>query len=118
MEHRWGERSAIDVPARVVRRPGIIGAGRLRNVSLTGAFLETTLPLPPMTFVEIEVACGAGMSRRFGACVVRRASDGVGLEWCDALEDVVRVLGSLSAAAASARPVAERTRRYVESRTP
>jgi hypothetical protein len=104
MEHRWGGRLPIDVPVRLIVSSGVIGAGRIRNVSVTGAFLETDLHLPPLAIVHVEspaFALAHGHARRFSAFVVRHGLAGVGLEWCDlpdhALEDFLYAASSQGA---------------------
>jgi hypothetical protein len=88
VEHRWGSRTAIDVPVRFIVPPATIGTGRITNVSMTGAFLETCALLRPMSLLYVEmiqVPNGhGGRSKRLSACVVRRTETGVGIEWCEA----------------------------------
>jgi hypothetical protein len=43
MEHRWGGREATDVAVRFFAFPSQIGSGRVVNISVSGAFLETAL---------------------------------------------------------------------------
>jgi hypothetical protein len=83
MEHRWGERVEVNRAVRLRRAPAVIGWGRLTNVSLTGAYVETSLPLPPLTYVEVEPLGHDGAGERLGAYVVRGTSAGAGLEWCE-----------------------------------
>jgi hypothetical protein len=89
MEHRWGRRYDTDVSVRFVALPGTIGSGRVTNVSLSGAFMETTAKLRLRTVLYIEGLESArergkaGTSKRLAATVVRRCSAGVGLEWCE-----------------------------------
>lgn len=113
MEHRWGERSAVNLPVRVMRPPAIIGWGRLRDVSVTGAFIETSLPLPPLTFVEVDLSVARGRSCRVSGCVVRRTPEGVGIEWCEPSEESLDAIASLPASPPLAAPVAERALRLV-----
>ena len=86
MEHRWGYRTSTHVAVRLVALPGTIGAGRILNVSETGAYVQTNLALPLLALVHLQPigprAVNEGM-RRIAACVVRRSGDGIGLEWCD-----------------------------------
>ena len=83
MEHRWGSRKSIDVPVRFIALPDTIGTGRIVNVSMTGAFLETRAELRPRAMLHLEMIyperCG-----RLTASVVRHSDLGVGLEWCEA----------------------------------
>ena len=88
VEHRRGRRHDTDVAVRFVALPATIGAGRITNISLTGAFMETACKLPLRTVVHIEgldsrKQRGAnGTAKRLAAKVVRRCTAGVGLEWC------------------------------------
>ena len=84
MEHRWGQRMPIDLPVRLIATPGAIGTGRIRDASVTGAFVQTNLRLPVFTRVQIEsVAPNASDVRRLPAYVTRTNVDGIGIEWCD-----------------------------------
>lgn len=87
MEHRWARRHAMDVRVRFVALPATIGTGRVINMSVTGAYMETTVPLRRLSvlFLEPSVVPGRkGKVRRLAASVVRHDERGVGLEWCDA----------------------------------
>jgi len=67
--------------------PGTIGTGRLVNMSSTGAFMETTVPLRPLCIVNlgpVGVAVGESKDRSVAASVIRQSARGVGLEWCEA----------------------------------
>jgi hypothetical protein len=84
MEHRWGQRVSADVVVRLVAAPGAIGMGRLRDVSATGAFVQTDLDLALLTSVRVEWISGptpAGHPCAGRAYVVRHATTGVGIEW-------------------------------------
>lgn len=97
MEHRWGQRIPIDVPVQLVLSCGSIGCGRLRDVSITGAFVQTHSSLPLLSLVDIEPQMESRGGRRMQslpACVVRKDSTGVGLEWTEpsthVLESILR----------------------------
>lgn len=85
MEHRWGRRQSTDVPVRFVSRTKI-GTGCLLNVSVTGAFMKTRDRLRLLSVLHLSVASHSGKTNSKGAAafVVRRESEGVGLEWCEA----------------------------------
>jgi hypothetical protein len=88
MEQRRGLRHNTDVAVRFVALPATIGRGRMTNISLTGAFMETTrkLPLKSVIYIEgLETVKERGKNaarHRLAATVVRRCSAGVGIEWC------------------------------------
>ncbi len=98
MEHRWGQRQSTDVMVRFVNLPATIGMGRLLNISVTGAYMETSVPLRRLSLVYLAPAVplssrdrlsshgrqsSHGRLGRIAASVVRRDETGVGLEWSD-----------------------------------
>ena len=107
MEHRWGQRRPCQARVCVSAGGGIAGSARLRNVSLSGAFLETTVILP--LFSQVAVALldlsGSRYTSQFKATVVRRERDGVGIEWTEtAGMPVCRMLGCTEACVNSMVP--------------
>jgi hypothetical protein len=108
MEHRWGRRYDTDVAVRFVALPGTIGSGRVTNISLSGAFMETGAKLRLLTVLYIEglesdrERGNPRAAKRLAATVVRRCSAGVGLEWCERFEDPASRLSQISAAARTA----------------
>jgi len=108
MEHRWGRRVEADTPVRLTCRPYAVGSGRIRNLSVSGAFIETPLELPLLARVNVIVAEWAEESfsepDEIVACVVRTDVDGIAVEWCElAPAAVVRLLGETVAARAVPR---------------
>ena len=84
MDHRWGQRQATNVAVHVVATSGRTGAARVVNVSLTGAYLETSVLLRLHSLVYLG-------SKRVAAIVVRHDALGVGVEWCEALAKGVHI---------------------------
>jgi hypothetical protein len=85
MEHRWGDRITVDHPVRI-SNGAVTGAGLLRNASVSGGFIETSLPLSGLVTVRVWIARGAGRGRtrrEIAGFVVRREPTGFGLEWCE-----------------------------------
>jgi hypothetical protein len=82
MEHRFGRRFRCGTSVRVAADGGSEAEGRLANVSLSGAYLQTTMELPPFAAIDI-CANRAGRAIELRACVVRRDPGGVGIEWCE-----------------------------------
>jgi hypothetical protein len=78
MEHRWGHRIVCGTPARLSASGGTSGVGRLRDVSLSGGFVETALDLPLFARVTVFVR-----DTEVSGSVTRTDDDGVGIEWCD-----------------------------------
>jgi hypothetical protein len=85
MEHRWGRRRPCRARVSLSASGGVSGIGRLRDVSMSGAFLETAVPLPVYAQLAIAVLRDDGSTHalEFPAVVVRRDDSGVGIEWCD-----------------------------------
>jgi hypothetical protein len=97
MEHRWGPRQATDVAVRFVARPGTMETGRVRNISMTGAYMETRVPLRRFSLVYLEpVTPTSGAARRIAASVVRQDALGVGLEWCELAAEAAPVAARLA----------------------
>lgn len=83
MEHRWGTRQLLDVS---VGLEGLPSFARLRNVSSSGAYLETRASPALDSRVLLELRCGLGRDGgrcRVAAYVVRRDERGIGVEWCE-----------------------------------
>jgi hypothetical protein len=82
MDHRWGRRQPTDVAVQVIAKSGARGTGRMANVSLTGAYLETQMSLRPLALVYLQSADrNLAGGKRIAASVVRCDARGVGLEW-------------------------------------
>jgi hypothetical protein len=85
MEHRYGARyvSAIDVYVKT--HSGRLAArGRLLDVSISGAFVSTSLPIAPLSSITLEVISMVNSVRRWKpieAQVIRRTESGLGIEW-------------------------------------
>ncbi len=87
MEHRWGVRHSLDVFVRLEGPPDSVMFARLRNVSSSGAYVETQAAPALDSRVLLELGrrpAGARDGRcRVPAYVVRRDERGIGVEWCE-----------------------------------
>lgn len=84
MEHRWGNRITIDLPVWL-RGCGLCGPGVLRNISASGALIETPLPLATLTMVRMQIPRhGAIPPAATWGFIVRESREGFGIEWLDA----------------------------------
>jgi len=86
MEHRWGQRVALDMPVHLTLPTGDSAVGVLRDASISGGFIETPLHLPVGARLGVVLLVGAGVARRaveLPACVTRNARDGFAMEWRD-----------------------------------
>ena len=80
MEHRWGTRVELDVPAEILNGDGMLARAVVKNASLSGAFLETSMKLPPLSRVYVTLPVTGHL---LDACVVRVQSTGLALEWLE-----------------------------------
>ena len=85
MEHRWGQRMTCRARVQLSAGAGLSGAGRVRDVSSSGAFIETALELPVYARVVLVVSGNESATRAvaINASVVRVDGDGLGVEWCE-----------------------------------
>jgi hypothetical protein len=93
MEHRWGTRIDLDVPAELLTADGLSADAAVKNASLSGAFVETTAKLPLLSRVSVNLR--APKDERLDACVVRVEDDGLALEWLDPGSRLVPALLSM-----------------------
>jgi hypothetical protein len=95
MEHRWGHRVETNVGVQLLANPASIAWGRLKNVSLSGGFIETRLRIPILSTLCMTVKTSPGSAeepRSVCAIVVRHEASGVGVEWLDGSSEVVAAL--------------------------
>jgi hypothetical protein len=100
MKQHRGLRRSTDVMVQFFTRPATIGIGRVLNVSATGAFMETRLPLRLLSLLYLEPTdslLADGTGGRIAATVVRCSATGVGLEWCEFGAEATRVYARLVA---------------------
>jgi hypothetical protein len=110
VEHRYGHRTPIDVPVRLKAWPRI-GRGKLRDASVSGAFIETDLELPLFGMVDLEIRgirTGNRNSRTvethvIPACIVRSDRSGIGVEWFEFAPAAISALIADRAAAGVAK---------------
>jgi hypothetical protein len=84
VEHRWGRRIPCSAPVRLITHGEPVTA-RLRDLSMSGAFVETESVLPVFARVTLAILREDGSQReqRLNAVVIRVAVDGIGVEWCE-----------------------------------
>jgi hypothetical protein len=83
MEHRWGQRKRCRARVYLSAGAGISGTGCVRDVSSSGAFIETTLQLPMHARVMLNVRGNESATHEvdMAATVARVDNDGIGVEW-------------------------------------
>ena len=94
MEHRWGERLKVELPVRIWTAYGVVGSGRVLDLSVSGAFIATELPvalLSPLNVIfQRPRSQLSSPSATYVAHVARKTARGIGIEWFDfASEDVI-----------------------------
>ncbi len=96
MEHRWGKRIPTQLSVRLRWRPDSFAVGRLRDVSLSGGFVEgvpSRLSAWTEVHVQIEqVGFHGGECRPVRGYVVRSEATGVAVEWCEFAPPEIRSL--------------------------
>jgi hypothetical protein len=109
MEHRFGHRVSTQLRVGIGVSSQSHSTGRLRNVSVSGAFVQTHLR--PPSIVRLRVYFDEQHSHgsfKFGldAYLVRSTPEGLGLEWMDSEPAILLAL--LSALELAAAPVGTR----------
>jgi len=84
-ESRWGDRVKIDIEVRVSGDALASAGGRMRNVSLSGAFVDADVDLGLHALIEVAIRMPSTPQRiePVMAYVSRKIDDGVGVEWCE-----------------------------------
>jgi hypothetical protein len=86
MDHRWGERIQVDFPVRLMTHPFSKRDGRLIDLSVSGAYIQTTVPIRPRSRLEVTLLATPWARHEAAvicAYVTRRYREGVGIEWCE-----------------------------------
>ena len=96
MEHRCGTRHEVDIAVYARSHGGVVSSvGWLRDISASGAFLVTTLPIDPPAHVSLRVVDADGrFPSRLEGHVIRRTPDGLGIEWAEYAPELVHNLGA------------------------
>jgi hypothetical protein len=87
LDSRWGNRISIDLPVRVLH-PGmsLCESGRLRNISLGGALVSSSLNSSVGARIQVSIAIPSGTTSQatvIDAYLVRRSDPGLALEWAE-----------------------------------
>jgi hypothetical protein len=95
MEHRWGHRHEISRAVHLGTRSGLASRGRISNVSISGAFVVSPLPVSLFSYVEVQFTAmvnGKRARMTVEGQVVRKEATGFGVEWCEFAPEAVRAL--------------------------
>ena len=55
MDHRWRERISVDIRVWFRSQTGAIAAGRLADISASGAFIRTERVLVPLSRIDVLI---------------------------------------------------------------
>src|SRR5438445_8850828 len=86
MEHRFGHRVSTQLRVGIGVSSQSHSSGRLRNVSVSGAFVQTHLRPPSIVRLRVyfdEQHSHGSFKFALDAHLVRSTSEGLGLEWVD-----------------------------------
>lgn len=109
MEHRWGHRREANRNVYLKTHSGLVAYGILRDVSVSGAFIATPLPVGPFTRLQLFLSVeGRNEGRKesghrrsshhpFEGEVVRRTAEGIGIEWKELGNAIFVALGEAGA---------------------
>jgi PilZ domain len=91
---RWGDRVRVDIPVRVSVNAIADAGARLKNLSLSGAFVkaDVDLGLHAQIQVSIRMPLPSQRAAQITAFVSRKTKEGVGVEWCEFAPSVVKDL--------------------------
>jgi hypothetical protein len=92
VEHRWGTRLSSAHVVRVRTRSGLMAPAVVRNISVSGAFLETAAPLRQSAHLDLQLFPPQSRLRSVDAYVVRADPQGFGIEWCELAPPAVQRL--------------------------
>jgi hypothetical protein len=85
MEHRWGERVALELPIYIAvhNRTGI--SGRMKNLSLSGALIQTPIELKVHSLIRVSVNLPPRplYETVLLAQVIHLHNSEAGIEWCE-----------------------------------
>jgi hypothetical protein len=85
MQHRWGHRREVNRFVKLRMRNGLRGFGRIRDVSIGGAWIATGLSAELLSYVQVGFTAmqkGRKTVARVEGLIVRIANQGFGVEWC------------------------------------
>jgi hypothetical protein len=95
MEHRWGHRREISRAVHVETRNGLVSRGRITNVSISGAFVVSPLPVTLFSYIQVQftgMLHGKRAQMAVEGQVVRKEDGGFGIEWCEFAPEAIRAL--------------------------
>jgi hypothetical protein len=98
MEHRFGHRVSTQVRVRIGVSPQSFSTGHLRDLSVSGAFVQTSVRPAPMGSIRVyfdERHSHGSLKFELDAYLVRSTPDGLGLEWAESESAILLALLSV-----------------------
>jgi hypothetical protein len=86
MEHRWGERVAVDFPVRVTALRFSVRDGQLSDLSVSGALVRAELEARVLSRIQIALVLPLWLKHEspvVEAYVARKHRNEFGIEWCE-----------------------------------
>jgi len=86
MEHRWGQRVAVDFPVRVSAIRFSVRDGRLSDLSVSGALVTAELDARVLSRVQIALVLPLWLKHEspiVEGYVARKHRNEFGIEWCE-----------------------------------
>jgi hypothetical protein len=84
---------ATDIKVQIFVDPASLAWGTLRDISVSGGFLETQLNVSTLSTLRMTVPAARASGAHIVRAIVIRSDDvGVGVEWCDGDAEVVKRL--------------------------
>ena len=93
MDHRWGRRVQVGVPVRIAAHRFAVRDGRLIDLSVSGALIETDSDARMLSRVQVTLLLPAYPRHEapaLEAYVARKHGHGIGVEWCEFAPRAVR----------------------------
>jgi hypothetical protein len=110
MEHRWGERFRVNLTVTVRDSKGWTAVARMRDVSISGAFLECRHAFDSASWVTVNFGHGSSALPAEGY-IARLTREGLGIEWAEFAPSAVTELLRSRVALQRHRPGATPRRR-------
>jgi hypothetical protein len=84
----------VNIPVRVETTGLPTGDGYMKNLSLSGAFVDTDCDLRIRTVIEVSIALPppSSCTTVIRAHVVRKIEEGVGIEWSEFAPSIIKDL--------------------------
>jgi hypothetical protein len=93
-DSRWGDRIRVNIPVQVSAGSLTGAGGCMKNLSLSGALVKADLDFGLHALIQVSITLPPPSQRTAAitAYVSRKATEGVGVEWCEFAPTVVKDL--------------------------